>query len=492
MLSIHVANQIAAGEVVERPASVVKELMENAVDAGASRIDVVITAGGRRLISIADDGCGMVRDDAIMAIERQATSKIRTTEDIESISTMGFRGEALASIAAVSRFLIKTRTAHSDVGTEVEVIGGRLNDVRDCGGPVGTTIEVRDIFFNLPARRKFLRSFQTEQTHIRSAFIVQALAHPGLAMTLRCDGQETHRLPACERFEDRLRDLYGPDTLENLRAVEGGFGCVRVSGFVSLPTWTRADRNEQYIFINSRPAVAPILYHAMREAYPPIAGDRKPVIFLFIDLPPESVDVNVHPTKREVRFRNPAEVRDAVIRSISKAIGRAAHSAPDGMRQSSDTATGALSAPLGSAGDWRAGDGQLGGMPNSPGLPDNASQHAAHAAMADALAQAMPASAAPRLDPQRDLPLPALHHRQDPLAPHVPLPQAPANIGAAAGTGAGDTTTSNPDQPTVNMPSGALWKWSRLLGKVGSRYVLFETEEGFVILDPPAAHARVL
>lgn len=455
MLPIHVANQIAAGEVVERPASVVKELVENAIDAGATRIDVTVTAGGRKLVAVADDGCGMVRDDALMSIERQATSKIRTTEDIEHIHTMGFRGEALASIAAVSRFVLRTRPASSDAGTEVEVVGGSLHDVRDCGCPVGTTIEVRDLFFNLPARRKFLRTFQTEQAQIRAMFVVQALAHPAIAMSLRCDGDDVHRLPPCGSFADRLRDLYGADVLANLRPVDGGIADVRVTGFVGLPTWTRADRAEQFLFVNHRPAAAPVLYHALREAYPPLDGDRKPVVFLFVDLPSELVDVNVHPTKREVRFRRPADVRDAVLSAVSRALGRGAV-----------PSTSVPLDPSSAAGV----EGLLGRRIDE-----------ARAAPPSAAAPA-PAPAAPRVDSWRSLPFPA--SAPDPLAPPVALRQA------AVPDGVGVTDALPP--AVVPAPTGAPWTWCRLLGRLGDRYALLETDDGYVVLDPRAAHARVL
>jgi len=458
VLPIHVANQIAAGEVVERPASIVKELMENSVDAGAIRIDVTVTAGGRKLVSVADDGCGMNRDDALMAIERQATSKIRSTEDIEHIATMGFRGEALASIAAVARFLLRTRPTASDVGSELEVIGGTLQDVRDCGCPVGTTIEVRDLFFNLPARRKFLRTYQTEQAQIRNTFIVQALAHHNLALSLRADGHELHRLPPSANFIDRLRDLYGAEMLAHLRPVEGRLGEVQVGGFVSLPSWTRADRAEQYIFINHRPATAPILYHALREAYPTLEGDRKPIVFLFIDLPPEQVDVNVHPTKREVRFRRPAEVRDAVISAVAKALGRSAP-AP---------------APTPSE------------LPEAPSAdrfsPPSAAQTPAPGTI--------PAATVPRLDPLRHLPFPPA--RPDPLAPSVPLPQLPPDPGAAQPADAAAIAPPPPATDVIHAATGAPWVWCRLVGRLGDRYALLEADSGYVVLDPPAAHARIL
>ena len=316
VLSEQVANKIAAGEVVERPASVVKELIENAIDAGATRIDIAITAGGRKLIEVCDNGCGMMRDDALLCLERQATSKIRDVDDIEHITTLGFRGEAIPSIASVSRVILKTRRHESDVGTAITIAGGILHDVRDAGVPPGTTIEVRDLFFNVPARRKFLRAFQTEQAHIRTVFTFHALAHPDIGMSLTSDGRELTRLPPGATLEERVRDLFGTDFSSDLRPVDARMGDIRIYGFVSLPSQTRNDRSEQYIFINGRPATAPIIAYALREAYPPLAPDRKPIVLLFLEIPPDSVDVNVHPTKREVRFHKPAEIREALIRAV--------------------------------------------------------------------------------------------------------------------------------------------------------------------------------
>ena len=215
-----VANKIAAGEVVERPASVVKELMENALDAGATRIDVTITAGGRRLVSVSDNGSGMGRDDALLAPERQATSKLRTAEDLARIGTMGFRGEALPSIASVSRFTLRTRRAEDDAGTEVEIVGGRTVAVRDCGAPPGTTVEVRDLFFNGPARRACLRSYATEQAHVRGMFLVHAIAWPAVAFSLVCDGDPVHRLRPAASLRERLDDLFGAGCVGLVKAAD--------------------------------------------------------------------------------------------------------------------------------------------------------------------------------------------------------------------------------------------------------------------------------
>ncbi len=466
VLPIHVANQIAAGEVIERPASVVKELVENAIDAGATRVEVTTTAGGRKLIAVTDDGSGMIRDDALLAIERQATSKIRSAEDIVRIQSLGFRGEALASIAAVSRFLLRTRHASAQTGTVVEVIGGTLRDVGDSGSPVGTTIEVRDLFFNLPARRKFLRTYQTEQAHIRTQCMVQALAHPEIGLFLRCDGHPTLQLPPCERFLDRLRDLYGAEAIEALRPVDAVVDAVRVHGFVGLPSWTRSDRSEQYLFINRRPAAAPLIHHALREAYPPLEGNRKPVVFLFIDLDPEAVDVNVHPTKREVRFRRPSAVREALIAAVTRAFDRAPRSAPGG---GGDAATRGTPGPDGSPGASPAED------PTRPVRLD--------ASMQGVFGGPFPASVAPRLQPVQDLPLDQ---------PAVILPtRAPADPGAPADGDPATAARTVPDDALL-APEGAPWIWCRVLGLLADRYILLETDDGYVVFDPRSAHARVL
>ena len=319
-LSTHVANKIAAGEVVERPASVVKELIENCVDAGATKIDVEITAGGRKLIAITDNGCGMSRRDALMAPERQATSKIKEVDDIEHITTLGFRGEALASIASVSRFTLKTRRSQDNAGTSIEIQGGKILEVSDCGIPAGTCIEVRDLFFNVPARRSFLRSFQTEQAHIRNIVLVHAIAYPKIMFTLKCDGDEVYRLPIAENLYDRLHELVGEEEMSRLIPFDGIYKNIRIYGYAGTPNWTRSDRGGQFIFINGRPAATSAIHAAIREAYPRLDESRKPIFYLFIELPPEDVDVNVHPMKREVRFRRSNDVRDAVIAVMSEAL----------------------------------------------------------------------------------------------------------------------------------------------------------------------------
>ncbi|MBQ6103242.1 MAG: DNA mismatch repair endonuclease MutL, partial [Kiritimatiellae bacterium] len=328
ILSEDVANKIAAGEVVERPASVVKELMENALDAGATRIDVEITAGGRRLVAVSDNGSGMGRDDAVLAPERQATSKLRTADDLARIGTMGFRGEALPSIASVSRFTLRTRRAEDDAGTEVEIAGGRTVAVRDCGAPPGTRVEVRDLFFNVPARRAFLRSYATEQAHVRGMFLVHAIAWPAVAFSLTCDGDPVHRLHPAASLRERLDDLFGAGYMDGFVPIDHATPAVRVTGWAGLPSQTRSDTAGQYVFVNGRPSTAPVVQAAIRESYPHLPQGRRPVLFLFLELPPEEVDVNVHPTKREVRFRAVGAVRDAVLAALAKALRGVPGAAP--------------------------------------------------------------------------------------------------------------------------------------------------------------------
>lgn len=322
VLPIHVANKIAAGEVVERPASVVKELIENAIDAGAKSIRVSITQGGRKLVSIQDDGCGMTRDDAVLSLERQATSKILDVDDIENIDTLGFRGEAIPSIASVSRFSITTRRHEADEGTFLQVNTGILAEVRVAGCPPGTLVEVRDLFCNVPARRKFLRAYATEESHVRHVFTVHALAHPSIAFSLVIDGREVHRLAVAKDMSDRVRDLFGVEFTENLARIKAPSEKERISvtGFIEKPNLFTPTRHEQFVFINGRPATSPSIAYALKEAYPRRPGDVKPAVILLIELPPSEVDVNVHPTKREVRFRDNTAVKQAIVKAIESAF----------------------------------------------------------------------------------------------------------------------------------------------------------------------------
>jgi DNA mismatch repair protein MutL len=331
LLSEEVASQVAAGEVIERPASVVKELVENSLDAKAGRIEVMIRRGGSSLIRVVDDGIGMDRDDALLCLERHATSKIRTGKDLAAISTLGFRGEALPSIASVSRFRLATREHGALAGTEVAVNGGKIEYVRDGGDAPGTQIEVRSLFYNLPARRKFLRTEATESSHVEHQLHLQAIGHPGTGFVLVNDDRVAHQLPPAPNLLERIRDLRGAAlAAELLEVPDEEIGGVRVRGFIGKPGVSRSTRAQQLVFINGRAVENPTVNHALREGYhTALMKGQFPLTFLFIDMDPAAVDVNVHPAKREVRFRDPGEVRDLLVERIRRAIegGRARWSA---------------------------------------------------------------------------------------------------------------------------------------------------------------------
>lgn len=304
-LSTSVVNKIAAGEVIERPASVVKELLENSVDAGATRIDVTIEKGGSEVIRIADNGCGIEADELGLAVASHATSKIRSAEDLFSVTTMGFRGEALASIAEVSRLLIRSRTANAANGMELEVVGGETRPVAPVGCPVGTTIEVRNLFFNTPVRHKFLRTAQTEMGHSIEAVTRLALAHPQIHFTLTHNGRMLHDLPPVDNIGQRIAAFFGEELTCDLIAIHNSADGVTLSGYVANPMHSRATGRMQYLFLNGRTIRDRSLQHALSEAYRGLLlTGRQPICFLRLDMPAEFVDVNVHPTKQEVRFQD--------------------------------------------------------------------------------------------------------------------------------------------------------------------------------------------
>ncbi len=433
VLSDAVINKIAAGEVVDRPASVVKELVENALDAGSMRIEVEVVAGGKTLVSVTDNGRGMSRDDALLCLERHATSKIREVDDIEHIGTLGFRGEALAAIASVSRLTLQTAAAGETGGTEIAVHGGRILDVKDAGCPAGTRIVVRNLFFNVPARRKFLRTEQTEFAQVRQLLMPYALAWPEIGFRLVADGREAFNLPPGAGLMDRLGALYGRPVTDALRPVEHEQNGVRVQGFVSLPQASRADRAEQYVFINRRPAGAPVLQHGLNEAYQTLLPrGRYPVVFLFLQLDPGDVDVNVHPTKKEVRFRRPGDVRDALIESVRRALGTPA------------------------AGAWATAPA------STPPQPEPWSH---------------PPLSIPDLPPARVFAYPRM-----PMTP--PQPGETPATGPLSGPAAPDSS--------AGLAGGSPWAWCRVVGQVDGLFVVLETEDGLVLMDPHAAHERVL
>jgi len=319
-----VASQVAAGEVIERPASVVKELVENSIDAGAGKIDVLVRRGGSSFIRVIDDGCGMDRDDALLSLERHATSKIRSTADLEAIATLGFRGEALPSIASVSRFRLTTREQDAIAGTEIIVNGGKIDIVRDGGEAPGMQVEVRSLFYNLPARRKFLRSENTESRNIEHQLQLQAIGHPGIAFTFARDDRLIYQLPITANLIERIRDLYGTQLLDQLFPIAGpDKSRIQIRGMIGRAGVSRQTRAQQLIFVNGRAIESPLVSNAVREGYhTALMKGQYPVTFLFLDLDPAAVDVNVHPAKREVRFRDPNDVREAIVRSIQETLER--------------------------------------------------------------------------------------------------------------------------------------------------------------------------
>src|ERR1700722_7863640 len=342
ILAEHVANKIAAGEVVERPASVVKELLENALDAGARSIRVEVESGGKRMIRVIDDGTGMIHDDALLAFERHATSKLRTADDLLSIATLGFRGEALPSIAAVSRLLLQTRATEEGEGTRVEFAGGKLVGVNPEGLPAGTTISVADLFYCVPARRNFLKSETTELGHIASLVTHYALAHPDKQFVLKTPTQEIIHATAVGTMAERVYQLFGRQALDDLFELLPARSPMRaaiteaeltseehaaelvVRGFASRPEVQRGNRNGIYVFVNRRLVRDRLILHAIHEAYRNVLPPSVfPAVLLFLDLPAEEVDVNVHPAKIEVRFRHPQFVHDFTRDSIRQALSRA-------------------------------------------------------------------------------------------------------------------------------------------------------------------------
>jgi DNA mismatch repair protein MutL len=457
LLSEQVANQIAAGEVVERPASVVKELVENSLDAQATRLTVEIQAGGRSLIRVTDDGAGMSRDDALLCLERHATSKIARAEDLSSISTMGFRGEALPSIASVSRFTLTTRERGSDSpeGTQVIVNGGKIASVNACGSAPGASVEVRQLFFNLPARRKFLRAEETESAHIQHYVALAAMAFPAVAIEFVKDARPVWHLPAVKTpdkltaLRERLRAISGSD--EKLLPVDFSVelpviagdeedegptpaaSVFAVWGFIGAPGVSRSTRQDQHIFVNRRPVENRGINFALLEGYhTALMKGRYPVCCLFVEINPAEVDVNIHPSKREIKFHREKAVRQLLGQAVRETLLKL-HAPP-------------IAAP------------RL--EPPPPGLP-------------------------PRPEP---VDLPDFPRLSKPVvnwpAPPLPVVQPPAP--------APPTSAFSLQPSAFSSPSALLKIPLRVVGVVGRLYVVLESDRGLVLLDQHAAHERIL
>jgi DNA mismatch repair protein MutL len=519
LLSEQVANQIAAGEVIERPASVVKELVENALDAQAARVTLEIQAGGRSLIRVTDDGTGMSRDDALLCLERHATSKIQKAEDLAAIVTMGFRGEALPSIASVSRFTLTTRErdGSSPEGTQVVVNGGKIVEVKAAGSATGTSIEVRQLFFNLPARRKFLRTEETEAAHIQHYLTLAALAYPEVAFTFQKDGRLVWQLPAqksgaaissrLEALRERLRSLLGEEKLlpvnftaaldESVKPEEADIfetahpeksagdpglspvtrhSSLKVWGFIGSPGVSRATREGQHLFVNRRPVENRGLNYALLEGYhTALMKGRYPVCCLFLEIDPAAVDVNIHPAKREVKFHREFEIRKFVAQAVQETLlafhgGESAAESkrrgePPGGRSS---ATPKLSGP--SAASPHQASVATPPLPNFPEKlkPSPAIEPPKSPGEQPPLRMGFAPAKPATIEPQT--PSSAVH---PPSSPETEPPSAISQLPSPSAT------------PLLNVPL-------RLVGVIGKLYAVLESDRGLVLLDQHAAHERIL
>ncbi|MBI2814433.1 MAG: DNA mismatch repair endonuclease MutL [Opitutae bacterium] len=432
ILSDRVANQIAAGEVIERPAAVVKELVENSLDAGATRVEVEFRHGGRSYIRVEDNGSGMTKDDALLSLERHATSKLVETADLDRLGTFGFRGEAVPSIASVSHFELQTRPA-TGPGTEIVINGGKLVHVRECGLAKGTRTTVTHLFNSVPARRKFLKSDATESAHIIQTVRLYALACPATAFTLIEDGRILFQSPVCTTLAERVGEIFGRQLAADLLPVEATETGLKFSGLIGKPGISRATRHELLMFVNRRPVDSRTLNYALIESYATsLAKGRYPVAVLFLDLDPAAVDVNVHPAKREVRFRSEGAVRGFVIRAVLQALresgARSFAKAPEGR----------------------------------PGLP--AAEH-------------LPGDPVPAVPP-------APSAMAQPFRAYAPMP--PVQVSRTA-----VQPIENPKPKIENSADASRLLGWRFLGAAHGDYALFEAPGGVVVLDRRAAHERV-
>jgi DNA mismatch repair protein MutL len=462
LLPDEVASQVAAGEVIERPASVVKELVENSIDAGASRIEVSFARGGVSVIRVVDDGIGMDRDDALLSLERHATSKIRTGQDLARIQTLGFRGEALPSIASISRFRLSTRLRDALEGTEILVNSGKIESVRASGEAPGTQIEVRSLFYNLPARRKFLRSDNTEASHIQHQLSLQAIGHPNIGFVSIRDQRIVFQAPPAGTLGERIRDLRGSELFEQLLEIqpEPADG-VTISGFVARAGVSRSTKVEQILFVNGRPVENITVQHGLREGYhTALMKGQYPVTFLFLEMDPEAVDVNVHPAKREVRFREPDTIRNAVAETVRRTL---------------ETDRGRWSQVF-----------------RKPASATKAPEPTQRPALTD--------SVPPLIPPREQFALRRDWAEFNLLGTRSRASDVPEHIGvqAAPGVQAPIDASLPPESNQAGLPAEvanfspkSTYEF-KILGVLGRLYVLMENGEGLVLVDQHAAHERIL
>lgn len=509
VLSETVANQIAAGEVVERPASVVKEMLENSLDAAATRIKISVEAGGKKLIQITDNGCGMVRDDAMLAFERHATSKIKNAEDLLSVSTLGFRGEALPSIASVSRLRLETRAAEEPSGTIVEINGGKIARVEEAGLPPGTSITVRDLFFNVPARKKFLKAESTELSHIASLVTHYALAHPDKHFELHSAANAMLVAPPVGGYSERVYQVFGKETLDQLIPVAArqalerlGLpqsppwrrreeeedslpkdpGEMRIHGFVSKPEIQKLNRNSIFIFVNGRLIRDRLVQHGLTEAYRNIMPPTVyPVVLLFLELPAAEVDVNVHPSKTEVRFRQQSAMHDFVRDTVRAALMKA-RPVPQFVAEIRAHATAGQALTPGSAWEPSALPGSAFPIPQDAGAPERFDlQPQVHPPVSARLqfegAIAVEGNAA----------IPVARGLETlPIAPGF-SPAAVRSLDDVPDHGCAPALEVREEEPTLSS-LGTL----RPLGQIRNSFILAVNEDGLWIVDQHVAHERVL
>jgi DNA mismatch repair protein MutL len=481
-----VVNKIAAGEVIERPASVLKELLENSVDAGATRVDVSIEKGGSDVIRVADNGCGIAADELPLAVASHATSKIRSAEELFSVRTLGFRGEALASIAEVSRLVIRSRTAEADSGAELEVVGGTARPAVPIGCPVGTTIEVRNLFFNTPVRHKFLRSAQTEMGHSTEAVTRLALAHPEVHFTLSHNGRLMHDLPPSPNILGRIAAFFGEELAGGLIDIHSSDGEIRLNGYVANPMHSRATGRMQYLFLNGRAIRDRSLQHALCEAYRGLMlTGRQPICFLRLEMPPELVDVNVHPTKQEVRFQDSGRLYSQLLGALRTkflttdltAVGTTRNATNTAFETETERATAGASELVAWAKE------QLGRQ----------------IAERDSAAREAHVEQLPFPDSSAESPEPLRLHRFD-----VP-PFKPFDLGSLAvrpqpmAERAADHRSLSHELPEDTTPAAAAPPASRAPAphihnalQVHNRYLVVETDVGIEVIDQHALHERIL
>lgn len=459
-------NQIAAGEVIERPAAVIKELLENSIDAGSRKISVNLLQGGRKEVRVADDGEGMNPDDALLALERYATSKIRAFDDLQSIRSLGFRGEALPSIASVSRFELITRERESISGTLIRIDGGILRDVRETGCPAGTTITVRDLFHNVPARRKFLRSVDTEMSHISDQFLRLSLAHPQIHFQLTHQERLSYDLLPTKELMERAGQVLGAELTEKLQYFSQERSPLRLRGLAGPPELQRTGYQSFFVYVNERPVRDRTVNHAILSAYDTLLPKGKfPVVVLFLDIPPELVDVNVHPTKREVRFQNAGQILEAVRDTLREALGV--------LQQKRWQRP--LASPhemLPSRKKEEVGQDQV-SMEN---MVDPSFHGASPTAPCHHQVRAFPA-------PSKFSP--------DPCFPS-PVSQSPISETAQSTTN--DHHSGFDPRQLTGFPDSEKPLFSRLpfLGQLGNAYLLLESPDGLILIDQHAAHERIL